>query len=415
MAVEYQELISSIKKECLNQISESELYECQRNEASLRKKVELILNGYLKSSRALYVSSEERRILLAHIVSDLLGLGPIERLLHDPEVSEIMVNGPHQVYVEKRGKLELTTVTFKDEEHLVYFIEKILSPLGRRVTEADPYIDARLKDGSRVNVVSYPVSLIGTILTIRKFSQQLLTMDDLIKGGSISKEAADFLAACVKVKANIILSGCSGAGKTTMLDILSHFISPDERVITIEDTAELQLKGRHILRLETRPSSIEGKGEIAIRDLIKNALHMRPDRIIVGEVRSSEVFDMLSAMTTGHEGSMATMHANSSLEALDRLEMLTLMGNANISPVVARRQIISAVDILVHIVRLTDGFRKVVQISELNKSNKTEFELQDIFYADDNYMSDLRCQGRMPLLYQKLKSHAGYRHQAFEK
>lgn len=415
MAVEYQELISSIKKECLNQISESELYECQRNEALLRKKVELIINSYLKSNRALYVSFAERQIILAHIVSDLLGLGPIERLLHDPEVSEIMVNGHTQVYVEKRGKLELTTVTFKDEEHLVYFIEKILSPLGRRVTEADPYIDARLKDGSRVNVVSYPVSLIGTILTIRKFSQQLLTMDDLIKGGSISEEAADFLAACVKVKANIILSGCSSAGKTTMLDILSHSIPPDERVITIEDTAELQLKGRHILRLETRPSNIEGKGEIAIRDLIKNALHMRPDRIIVGEVRSSEVLDMLSAMTTGHEGSMATMHANSSLEALDRLEMLTLMGNANISPVVARRQIISAVDILVHIVRLTDGFRKVVQISELNKSSKTEFELQDIFYADDNYMSDLRCQGRIPLLYQKLKSYAGYRHQAFEK
>ncbi len=329
-------------------------------------------------------------------------------MLHDPEVSEIMVNGPKQVYIERNGKLELSSITFKDGNHLQYFVEKILSPLGKRVSESEPYIDARLSDGSRVNVISHPVSLVGTILTIRKFSRQILSMGDLIKQKSISQQAADFLSACVQAKINIIISGGSGAGKTTLLNILSNYILEDERVITVEDTAELQLKGKHILRLETKSPNIEGRGEITMRQLIRNALHMRPDRIIVGEVRSSEVLDMLQAMTTGHEGSMATLHANSSSEALDRLEMLTLMDNPNISVAVAKRQIISAVDLIVYMVRFPDGSRKVSQISESLKDARTEFKLHDIFYRDADSISELKFSGNIPLIYNRFKQKTGF-------
>ncbi len=415
MAQAYLELISDIKKACLEQMNEEDIAQYQKNEALLRKRVEAILSAYFKNKRDIYVTVPERQTILAQIISDILGMGPIEKLLHDPEVTEIMVNGHSQVYIERNGKLELTNIAFRDEEHLTYFIEKIISPLGRRVTESEPYIDARLKNGSRVNVVVYPVSLSGAILTIRKFSSHILTMEDLIHRKALSQQAADFLAACVKARANIIVSGCCGVGKTTMLDVLSHYILPDERVIIVEDTAELQFKGRHIVHMETRPSNIDGKGEITIRHLIKNALHMRPDRIIVGEVRSNEVLDMLQAMTTGHEGSMATMHANSSLEALDRLELLTLMGNTNISAMVARRQIISAIDLSIHMVRRSDGLRKIVQISELNKNNREEFCLQDVFSAGDSCEEDLQWTGRVPLIYPRLKAHAGYKNESFDK
>ena len=411
----HQEIINSIKKECLSQIDESEFLQPQGDTSLLRKKIESLFNRFLKSRKDISLGAQERQLILGQVVSDILGLGPIEKVLHDPEVSEIMVNGPKQVYIERKGKLELTDITFKDEEHLHYFVEKILSPLGRRVSESEPYIDARLSDGSRVNVIGHSISLVGTSLTIRKFSRQILTIADLINLKILTKEAAAFLSACVQSRLNVIISGGSGVGKTTLLNVLSNCIPENERVITIEDTAELQLRGKHVLRLETRPANIEGKGEITIRELVKNALHMRPDRIIIGEVRSSEVLDMLQAMTTGHEGSMSTLHANSAPETLDRLEMLTLMDNPNISTIVARRQIITAVDLIVYMVRLPDGKRKVSQISELAKDSKNEFKLQDVFsFGDDNSL-DLAITGNKPLSYDRLIKQAGFESQVFEK
>ena len=410
-----QEVIEHIKKECLSQLEESEFLRSQDDASVLVKKVEFLLNKFLKSRSDVSLNSQERHLILSQVVADILGLGPIEKLLHSPEVSEIMVNGPKQVYIEKNGVLELTDITFKDDDHLHYFVEKILSPLGRRVTELEPYIDARLKDGSRVNVISHPVSLGGTVVTIRKFSRQVLTMEDLINLKSISREAADFLSACAKSRLNIIISGSSGAGKTTLLNVLSNSIPEHERVVTIEDAAELQLKGKHILRLEARPSNIEGKGEITIRQLVKNALHMRPDRIVIGEVRSSEVLDMIQAMTTGHEGSMSTIHANSSLEVLDRLEMLTLMDNPNISTVVARRQIVTAIDLIVYMVRMPSGERRLSQVSELIKDSRDEFKLRDIFSSGDDNSRDLYFTGNIPLCYERLKKRAGFQSRIFEK
>lgn len=398
----HQAIIDGVKKECLSQLTEDDFLRSQDDEAAFKKKIESLTNSILRNRGDISLSAQDKQMILAQIISDITGLGPIEKLLHDPKISEVMVNGYTQVYVEKSGKLELTGVTFKDEQHLEYFVEKILAPLGRHITESEPYIDARLNDGSRVNAIRHPISLIGTILTIRKFSPQIISIDDLVNQKSLSREAADFLSSCVRSRINIIVSGSSGAGKTTMLNVLSNFIPENERIITVEDIAELQLGGRHVLRLEARPANIEGRGEITIRKLIRNALHMRPDRIIVGEVRSSEVLDMLQAMTTGHEGSMATLHANSALEALERLEMLTLMDSPNISASVARRQIISAVDLIVHMVRLPTGMRKVSQISELIKDNRTEFRLQDIFHAAEDAL-DLKFAGSSSLARSRLK------------
>lgn len=408
MIGKHQELIEAIKKDCLSQITEAELIEMQGNFLLFERKITPLFKNALRKRHDVSLSNDERQLILSSVISDILGLGPIENLLREPEVSEVMVNGPGQVYIEKNGRLELSGVTFQDETHLQYFVEKILSPLGRRLTESEPCVDARLDDGSRVNLIAYPVSLGGTILTIRKFSRRILRIEDLIEQKSITRGAADFLCACVEAKVNIIVSGGSGAGKTTLLNILSNYILENERVIAIEDAAELQLKGKHILRLEARPANIEGKGEVTIRRLLRNALHMRPDRIIVGEVRSVEVLDMLQAMTTGHEGSMTTLHANSSSEALDRLEMLTLMDNSNISAAVARRQIISAVDLIVHMARFPDGSRRVVQISELLKDAKTEFKLYDIFYREETDLSDLKLSGDIPSICNRLKQKTGF-------
>lgn len=414
MDIRHQNLISDVKTEIMSQLTKED-FSNLTDEAALRKKIELLFNVFLRQHREYWLNSHERQNLLAQVTSDIWGLGPIERLLHDPEITEIMVNGPSQVYIEKGGKIELTDVKFKDEQHMQYFVEKILSPLGRHITKLEPYVDARLGDGSRVNIVRNPVSLVGTIITIRKFSQYLSKMDDLIKLKTVNHQAADFLAVCVRARINIVISGSSGSGKTTMLNTISNYIPKDERVIIIEDTAELNLSGKHSLRLETRPPNIEGKGEITIRQLVKNALHMRPDRVIVGEVRSNEVLDMLQAMTTGHEGSMTTLHSNSAFEALDRLEMLTLMDNPNISPSVARRQIVNAVDLVIHMVRLPDGSRKVSQVAELLKDNKEEFRLSDIFSALDDNVSDLKFNGLSPLLYSRLKKQEGFRDDFFEK
>lgn len=342
------------------------------------------------------LSRAEKIQLQASLINEILGYGPLQPLLDDPEVSEIMVNGPYQVYVERRGKIEATGVRFRDERHLMRIIEKILLPLGKRVDEKVPMVDARLPDGSRVNVVIPPISLNGPCVTIRKFSRDPFTMNDLISLGTITPEAAQFLQAAVQAKLNILITGGTSSGKTTLLNVLSAFISNDERIITIEDTAELQLRQDHVVRLEARPPNIEGVGEITIRDLVRNALRMRPDRIIVGECRGGEALDMLQAMNTGHEGSMTTIHANSPREALSRLETMVLMAGMDLPVRAIREQIASAIDLIVHMARLKDGSRKVVQISEIVGMEGDVVTMQDLFLFNHEGFDEMgRIRGRL--------------------
>ncbi len=333
----------------------------------------------ISSQERITLTRGEHDRLLEEILDEILGLGPIEPLLKDSSVSEIMVNGPHQVYVERQGKIERTNVTFNDEAHLLHIIDRIVSPIGRRVDESVPYVDARLKDGSRVNVIIHPLSLKGPILTIRKFFKERLEIDDLIRFETLTPNMGEFLKACVRARLNIIVSGGTGSGKTTTLNVLSSFISPNERVITIEDSAELQLHQEHVIILETRPPNIEGKGEITTRDLVRNALRMRPDRIIVGEVRGAEALDMLQAMNTGHDGSLTTVHSNSPRDTLSRIETMTLMAGMELPVKAIREQITSAIDLIVHQERLQDGSRKIINITEVQGMEKDVVVLQDVF------------------------------------
>ncbi|WP_071394556.1 CpaF family protein [Bacillus tuaregi] len=322
---------------------------------------------------------EGRKELVDMVSNELIGFGPITPLLNDPEVSEIMVNGPYQIYVEKSGKLTLSDKYFRDDEHALQVIEKIVSPLGRRIDESSPMVDARLPDGSRVNAIIPPLSLVGPSITIRKFPQNRLKMPDLIKFGSLTEEMAKFLDACVKARLNIFISGGTGSGKTSLLNVLSSFIPHDERIITIEDAAELQLLQDHIVSLETRPPNIEGKGAITIRDLVKNSLRMRPDRIVIGEVRSGEALDMLQAMNTGHDGSLATGHSNSPREMLSRLETMVLMAGMDLPIRAIREQIAGAIDLIIQQSRLKDGSRKIVNITEVIGMEGETIILQDLF------------------------------------
>ncbi len=410
--------LNQIKEDIFNQLKEKErdmrIDFVKLDESDFRHRIESAFRSILKGNK-ISLSRHEEEEVLSDLIAYFLGLGPINSLLKDPDISEIMVNGPKQVYIEKMGNLELSDITFKDEHHLAYFIEKIVSPLGRRITEFEPYVDARLKDGSRVNIVHSPVSSVGTILTIRKFSHRILNIDDLINSEALSDFTAKFLKACVVARLNILICGGASSGKTTLLNVLGSFMPDKERVIAIEDTRELRFPREHTIYLETRLPTIEGKGEITIRNLVRNSLHMRPDRIIVGEVRSDEVLDMIQAMNTGHEGSMTTLHADSPLEALERLEILTLMGSPNISSEVARRQIISALDLIIHMVRLSNGQRKLIQISEVVKSK--EYELKDIFLFEEeiNQGGNLKLTGYIPTFYPKLKQKANYLHEEFER
>ncbi len=329
--------------------------------------------------KAPHVSRTERSKLLKEIYSDVMGLGPLESLLDDNEVTEIMVNGPYRVYVERKGKLELSDVVFKDNSHVMNIINRIVSSVGRRVDESSPMVDARLSDGSRFNAVIPPLSLVGPSMTIRKFSKKPFTANDLIKFGSISPKMVSFLEACVKGRMNIIVSGGTGSGKTTLLNVLSSCIPNNERIVTIEDAAELQLMQDHVVTLESRPPNLEGKGQISIRDLVKNSLRMRPDRIIVGEVRSGETLDMLQAMNTGHDGSLTTAHANSPRELMSRLETMVLMSGMDLPVRAIREQIQSGLDIVVHQSRLKDGSRKVVNITEVVGMEGDIITLQDIY------------------------------------
>lgn len=412
------ELKDYIKKELVNK-TDSKFF--AHDASRLKAEIEKLTTQAIKENKHLSITHGEREKLVSDIIDDILGLGPIEKLLEDPSVWEIMANGPKQVYVERDGKLELTDITFIDEDHLLYVIEKILSPLGRRVTEFEPYVDGRLRDGSRVNVIRRPISLVGPVLTIRKFSRRLLAVADLIGQGMLDKDIASFLGACVKCRLNILVSGGTSSGKTTMLNILSAFIPPDERIITIEDTAELQLPHRHKVCLETRAPSIEGKGEITIRDLLRNALHMRPDRLIIGEVRSVEALDMLQAMNIGQDGSMTTLHANSAFDALLRLETMSLISTReNITTEVVKRQIIAGIDLIIHQARFSDGSRWTMGITEILKSRETEYRLQDIFVLEKTrdvsgkVSGSLKFTGNIPTFYNRLKEEAGFTWEIFK-
>lgn len=402
------EHLKAVKDEIVSKLSarekEFKFDFAQGNSAEFKRIVELAFKAVIKEGR-IALNRQQQDEVLDEVISYFIGSGPIEGFLKDPEVTEIMVNGPGQIYVERNGNLELTDINFKNEAQILHLIEKIISPLGRRVSESEPFVDARLNDGSRVNIVRSPVSRIGPLLTIRKFSYRVLHMDDLINLGSITPAAAQFLKAAVESRISILISGGAGTGKTTFLNALIDFIPENERLITIEDTRELIISRKHTVPMETRPFNIEGKGQISMRDLFKNSLHMRPDRIIAGEVRGEEVMEMIQAMNTGHEGSMTTLHASSPLEALDRLEILTLMGNSNMSSEVARRQIIGAVDLVVYLSRFPDGSRRVTQISEVIKSK--EYSIRDIFVFDEG-ASLLKPTNIKPNFADKLRKVAGY-------
>ena len=358
------------------------------------------------------LTREERRQVIREITDDILGYGPLEPFLRDDSVTEVMVNNFDRIFVERLGKIERTNAAFADNAHLLRIIDKIVSTVGRRVDESSPMVDARLPDGSRVNAIIPPLSLKGPTLTIRKFSRDPYTMNDLISFGTITPKAGQFLAACVKGKLNILISGGTGTGKTTTLNAMSAFVPGDERIVTIEDAAELQLQQEHVITLESRPPNIEGQGEIRIRELVRNALRMRPDRIIVGEVRGPETLDMLQAMNTGHEGSLTTIHANSPRDALSRLETLVLTAGVELPLRAIREQVSSAFDLLVQIVRLVDGSRRISHITEVLRMESDTVTLQDIFVAkppDESdtdratrFLAPLKCTGLKPHFQEKM-------------
>jgi pilus assembly protein CpaF len=361
------------------------------------------------------LTREERRRIVREIADDILGYGPLEPLLRDDSVTEVMVNGHERVYVERSGKLEHTDVRFVDNAHVMRIIDKIVSQIGRRVDESSPMVDARLPDGSRVNAIIPPLAIKGPTLTIRKFSRDPYTINDLIAFGTLTAKSAQFLAACVRGKLNMLISGGTGTGKTTTLNALSGFVPHDERIVTIEDAAELQLQQDHVITLESRPANIEGQGEIRIRELVRNALRMRPDRIIVGEVRGAETLDMLQAMNTGHEGSLTTIHANNPRDALSRLETLVMTAGVELPHRAIREQISSAFDLLVQIQRLVDGSRRITHITEVLRMESDLITLQDIFVAKppeeevtsvgargSRLLGSLNCTGLKPHFQEKM-------------
>jgi len=365
-------LIDEIDPELLKRAKESQ------DTGELEKEISEMVDDFL-GDQDTFLGRNEKNKLIEEILYESVGFGPIQPLIHDDSVSEIMVNGPHQVYVERKGKLELTDIKFRDDAHVMNVIEKIVSPLGRRIDESSPTVDARLPDGSRVNAIIPPLALNGPVITIRKFAKKPLNINDLIRYGTLSPNMATFIKACVKGKLNIVVSGGTGSGKTTTLNVLSSFIPPDERIITIEDAAELQLAQEHVVRLEARAANIEGKGAIPIRELVRNSLRMRPDRIVVGEVRGGEALDMLQAMNTGHEGSLTTGHANSPRDMISRLETMVLMAGMDLPIRAIREQIASAVDLIIQQSRLRDGSRKITHITEVQGMEGDVITLQDIF------------------------------------
>ncbi|MFM2106109.1 MAG: hypothetical protein RL338_1141 [Chloroflexota bacterium] len=364
------------------------------NQVEVRRQIEDVFNRVV-DEEGLALTRAERVRMLEQITDEIIGLGPLEPLLRDETVTEVMVNGPRQVYIERSGKIELTNVVFQNDEHVMRIIDRIIAPIGRRIDESSPMVDARLTDGSRVNAIIPPLSLVGPVLTIRKFSASPFTVDDLVRFGTATADMFDFLKACVEARLNIFVSGGTGSGKTTTLNVLSSFIPNDERIITIEDAAELQLRQEHVVTLESRPPNIEGRGAIPIRELVRNALRMRPDRIIVGECRSGEALDMLQAMNTGHDGSMSTGHANTPRDMLSRLETMVLMAGVDLPLRAIREQIASAVDLIVQQSRLKDGTRKIVNITEVQGMEGDIIVMQDVFVFEQTGVNDGRIEGRL--------------------
>ncbi|HNQ94853.1 MAG TPA: CpaF family protein [Anaerolineales bacterium] len=341
------------------------------------------------------LSRPEKARLFEQITAEILGFGPLQPLLEDETITEVMVNGAKNLYIERKGKIHRVPVTFENNDHVMRIIDRIVAPLGRRIDESSPYVDARLPDGSRVNAVIPPISLVGPVLTIRKFSKNPITVDQLIQYGSLSAEGVQFLKACVESRLNVVISGGTGSGKTTLLNVLSSFIPVDERILTIENAAELQLRQEHVVTLESKPPNIEGRGEITIRQLVINALRMRPDRIVVGEIRDEAALDMLQAMNTGHDGSMTTLHSNSPRDTLSRLETMTLMAGMELPARAIREQIASAVDVICHQERMRDGTRKVTNITEVSGMEGDVITMTDIFVFEQTGIENGQIVGRL--------------------
>ncbi|HEY9557662.1 MAG TPA: CpaF family protein [Acidimicrobiales bacterium] len=385
------------------------LYDKRLSEDDLRRRVHEQLHSALAQERA-PLSAADKAQLIQDVSDDILGYGPIDRLLKDEEISEVMVNGPESVYVERAGRIERTDASFVDDTHLRRIIDKIVSQVGRRIDEAVPMVDARLPDGSRVNAVIHPLAVGGPFLTIRKFSKDPYQIDDLIRFGTLNAHAARFLQACVVGRLNVIVSGGTGTGKTTTLNVLSSFIPGDERIVTVEDAKELQLIQDHVLALEARPPNIEGKGQVTIRDLVRNCLRMRPDRVVVGECRGGEALDMLQAMNTGHDGSITTIHSNSPRDTLSRIETMTLMSGFDLPVRAIREQMASALDLIVHLTRLRDGTRRITHITEVQGMEGDVITLQDVFLFDygmgvdehGKFKGHLKATGVRPKFTEKL-------------
>ncbi|HJV31585.1 MAG TPA: CpaF family protein [Bacillales bacterium] len=398
----HQELKNMIQKKILQELKDDHIED-------IVPKIEGMAIEIMKEDES-FRGHIDRKKVVTELINDLTGFGPINPLLLDEAVSEVMVNGPKHVYCERNGRLELTSIQFRDDEHVMSVIEKIVSPLGRRIDESSPMVDARLPDGSRVNAIIPPLALNGPTITIRKFSKDPFQISDLINFGTVSEEMAIFLEACVKARLNLFVSGGTGSGKTTTLNVLSNFIPDDERIVTIEDAAELQLGQEHVVSLESRPPNIEGKGAITIRDLVRNSLRMRPDRIIIGEVRGAEALDMLQAMNTGHDGSLATGHSNSARDMIARLETMVLLAGVELPVKAIREQIAGAIDVIIQQSRLKDGTRKITSITEVQGLEGDIIVLQDIFTfrqeavnADGKVIGRLVPTGVRPKFYERLE------------
>lgn len=403
------EIKSQVHAKLLNSLSADQLKNL--NKDSVRSQIGAVVEKLILDE-SLPMTLAEREKVIEEILDEVFGLGPLEPLLKDPTVSDIMVNGYDNVYIERGGRIVETNIRFKDQAHVRMIIERIVSNVGRRIDDSSPIVDARLADGSRVCAVIPPLSLIGPVMSIRRYGKKVLTSDELLKNETLTSGMLDFLSACVEARLNIVISGGSGSGKTTMLNTLSRFIPDDERIVTIEDTAELNMQQNHVVRLETRPANIEGAGAVTQRDLVINTLRMRPDRIIVGESRGAEALDMLQAMNTGHDGSMTTVHANAPRDAFSRLETMVMMASAHVPDKVIRQQLASAINVVVHCARLSDGSRKVTGVSEVTGVRDDQVEMQDLFTFDRTGISPrgrvvgfFRGSGARPVCLDRLKAY----------
>jgi pilus assembly protein CpaF len=405
----FQEMKSRLHRALINRMDLTKLNELAPEQ--IHAEVARLAEGVL-ATEAMPLSVSERERLVGEVRHELFGLGPLEPLLADPTISDILVNSHRKIYIERRGRLEMTSVAFKDDEHLMRVIERIVSSVGRRIDESSPMVDARLRDGSRVNAIIPPLSIDGPVLSIRRFGADPLRMQALVENQALTKEIAEMVEMCVRARLNVLISGGTGAGKTTLLNALSAFIPETERIVTIEDSAELQLQQPHVVRLETRPPNIEGRGEVTQRDLVRNALRMRPDRIVIGEVRGGEAIDMLQAMNTGHDGSLTTIHANTPRDALARLETMIQMTGMRLSDRAMRQQIASALDLVIQVARLSDGSRRVTSISEITGMEGEAITMQEIFQyertgtdREGKVLGRFRATGIRPRFSERLKTY----------